>query len=260
MAKRNWMSWGPARAAGGGLLVVAVGFGVLGGCSAGPYSDIDRREPAALAPTGFIGTAPMVEAFTTPRVLAVARVAGPTVQGNYRVRGEAFALEPRQDVEGRRDVRRIEGLPGVGRVTLLSDAVSTRPPRSSSDVVELASQVGADLVLLYTYSWETDSGNRTGFPAWLTLGIVPARIAETDLRVTALLIETQTRATLASVDASERVWQLANFYSEDAARQATTTRAMRRAFEAMVTELEKAWPIQKAAGVVSAATRPGQSG
>jgi hypothetical protein len=117
-------------------------------------------------------------------------------------------------------------------------------PANLTDDRELRAAAGlrADLLLVYTFDTRFEGESFATPLAIVTLGIFPTRVESVKTTASAILIDTRTGFVHATAEGNGDAGQLANLWTSKNAMDDARKRSERRAFEALVTGFEKAWP------------------
>lgn len=106
------------------------------------------------------------------------------------------------------------------------------PPRIAT-TLDHARRAGADLLLVYTLNSWHESTDPLGALNIFALGMLPTRVANAEVRVDWVLLETQQGGVLHRDALTDRAWQSANAWTDDVARRSAHRRAQKRAVAAM---------------------------
>jgi hypothetical protein len=156
-----------------------------------------------------------------------------------------------RDAEAQAEFDRIARLPMIRGVAMVNRMVAPDDIKTEKDLRLAAANLQADMMLLYTF--ETRFGNETIVPFLgpVTLGLFPAKEARVTATCSAALIDTRSGYIYGLAESTAQEDQIANHWTSKDAIEQSRRRAERKAFTAMVGEMESTWK-----GVVEAYTRP----
>ncbi len=177
-----------------------------------------------------------------PATLALLRIQEPGYRSHTArsVNRGNYAIVTVRDIEKDEDLARLHRMPGVGAVVPLNKMV-VGDLRSERDLREAAARVQADALVLYTF--DTQFTVETTIPALgvLTLGLFPNDEARVTSTASAAIIDTRTGFVYALAESTHDTTQLANAWTNKDAVDQSRRRAERKAFEGLITEIERAW-------------------
>jgi len=183
-----------------------------------------------------------------PTSIAVARVQG-TGYRSYTENAYGtgkYSVVTSRTVETDQHLRTIGSLPMVRGVAMLNRLVLPDQLQDEKDLRLAAAAVHADMLLIYTFDTEFETGTTIPFLGTITLGVFPSEKAKVRTTVSAALLDTRNGYVYGLSQASADAKQLANAWTNSAAVDDCRKRTEQEAFDKLVVEFAGTW-----AGVVS---------
>ena len=208
-----------------------------------------RTTPALSKNAVTVGNAPaVIEAVPMakfPAMIAVARVqaSGYSSRSVKGYGGGAYSVVTTRDVETDGTVERIAKMPGVAGLAQLNRLLLPPNLQTEADLREAAGRVQADILVLYTFDTDFYDRNYAAPLSVVTLGLSPNKRAFVTTTATALILDARTGYVYGGAETTEKSDQAANSWTTDDAVDDTRRRTESRAFEKLVGELEKTWPM-----------------
>ncbi len=224
------------------LFAVAIVGGMgLGGCYSTPLPSqaADLRGVLDMTETqeGMAEEFARAPAASFPATLAVLRV---QAADRWHKGPETLQVVSLRDVESEDDLARLASLPEVGDVVALNALVAGDLATEQS-VRASAARLHADLLLLYTFGTKSEVDTVVPVLDVVTLGLFPSEHADAVSTASAALVDVRTGYVYGLAEATEETGQLANSWTRFDASDQARDRAERRAFAALVDEVERMW-------------------
>lgn len=178
---------------------------------------------------------PMPGSVSAPSRIAVCRVQRTYEYTQGRRIDKVFAVPPSWEWE-----QSLSSIPGG--FTLFDDASTPRTlgsdePQAVAALLDQASRLNADWLVVYSLSTNTDYHTWAGILALPTLGLLPNFFPTGDSEVGLLLVEVPTRRILGTNRLVEHCWQPANLWTTGEARQQCARRAEHHLLDSLVSSL-----------------------
>lgn len=179
-----------------------------------------------------------------PARLAVARVqaAGYSSYRQTSYGRGAYSVVTSRDTETEADFQRLAKLPMIAAIAPLNRMILPADLQSDRDVRLAAASLKTDILL--TYSFDTSyriDGREVGPLGLITLGALPIDEAIVNVTASAALFDVRTGFVYGVAESTVQEKQLTSAWSSRDAVDDARIRAERKAFEGLLTELEKTW-------------------
>lgn len=186
---------------------------------------------------------------TFPATIAVARIQGGNYGHGYHggTYGTGnYTLITTRDVETEDDFLKLAKLPRINALVPLKRIVVPRELKSDLELRTAAATLHADLILLYTFDTQFYTDDHVRALGVITLGLIPNQKAHVTVTASALLMDTANGYIYMVSESTVKDDQIANAWSSEQAMEETRRRAERQAFEALMSEVTREWPLMLA--------------
>lgn len=178
-----------------------------------------------------------------PAAVAVIHVQGSEYQSysyNGYGRGTTTVITLRE-AEMDTEFERLARLPMIRGIAPINRLVASPRVNSTRDLRTMAASVQADMALVYTFDTRFGKEKVVPFMGTITLGLFPSEEAQVTSTVSSALIDTRSGYIYGLAEATVKEDQLANVWTTREAIDQSRRRAERKAFAAMVVQLERTW-------------------
>lgn len=231
------------------LSIVLAGIALLaGGCSSYVVPSRGADLATLVGPAGSAeiqGTMSRQPATSFPAIIAAVRIQAPGYHNNAGGSwGDGcYSVVNRREFEKDTDIERLRRLPWVANVAMVNSLVVPRRLESEADLRKAAATIRADMVLMYTFDTTFSSDDYAPPLGLVTLGLFPTRVKSVRTTAALALIDTRTGFVYALADATGSADQLANGWTGESALEDARLRSERRAYEGLLAEFERSWPV-----------------
>lgn len=227
----------------GGLFLLLLLAVIVSGCASytTPGGSVKLADLAETDINELLATKPTA---SFPARIAVARVQAP---GYASQTGSGFgtgrySVVTTRDVEGEENFKRMEAMPMVAgfgplnRILLPTELDSVKALRTA------AARLKADVLLIYTFDTSFRVGAQHFGPVnVIALGLLPNKEVAVTTTASAAFFDVRTEFLYGLAEASARESRYASVWSSGDAVDELRVATERKAFEALVPEIEKAW-------------------
>jgi hypothetical protein len=178
-----------------------------------------------------------------PTSIAVARLQDHDYS-SFTTRGYGsgrYTLVTTRDVEKEEHFKRLSSLPMVRGIAPLNRLVVPQNLDTEKDLRLAASEVQADMVLIYTFDTKFLSDKSLPIIGTITLGIFPNHVESVASTASAALLDTRTGYIYGLSEASATKGRVTNYWNTDVAIDSARRDAEEQAFDKLVGEVETMW-------------------
>jgi hypothetical protein len=152
-----------------------------------------------------------------------------------------FTVITTREVESESDLAQIRSLPQVNEVISLNRLLIPQNLNNIDELREAASNLKADLVLVYTFDTIFFDEDKARVLSTITLGFSPNRRITATTTVSALLIDTRTGYIYSAYESTAKDTKTASVWGSREAADEARLETEKKAFEMLLSEIVSAW-------------------